>query len=76
VRYDDFGTTVFSFDPQTNELYAASARGLLTGSNGSIEGTIAVSAIIFTTKVNWGSGSCATGTAHASGHMATLGKYA
>jgi hypothetical protein len=42
VRYYDFGATVCGLDPKTNNLYAASARGLLTGSDGSITGTISV----------------------------------
>jgi hypothetical protein len=43
VRYYDFGATVCGLDPDTNDfLYAASARGLLTGSDGSITGTISV----------------------------------
>ena len=42
VRYYDFGASVCGLDPHTNDLYAASARGLLTGSDGSIAGTISV----------------------------------
>ncbi len=42
IRYYDFGATVCGLDPHTNDLYAASARGLLTGSDGSITGTISV----------------------------------
>lgn len=42
VRYYDFGASVCGLDPHTNDLYAASARGLLTGTDGSITGTISV----------------------------------
>jgi hypothetical protein len=42
VRYYDFGATVCGLNPKNNDLYAASARGLLTGSDGSITGTLHV----------------------------------
>jgi hypothetical protein len=42
VRYYDFGASVCSTDPHTSDLYAASANGLLTGSDGNIAGAIAV----------------------------------
>ena len=43
VRYYDFGATACGLDPETNDfLYAASARGVLTGSEGSLEGTLPV----------------------------------
>ena len=42
VRYYDFGATVCGLNPQTNDLYAASARGVLTGSDGSITGVLHV----------------------------------
>lgn len=43
VRYYDFGASVCGLDPQTGDpLYAASASGLLTGSDRKIAGAIAV----------------------------------
>ena len=45
VRYYDFGASVCGTDPQTNEFYAASARGFLSPLDGNIEGTIAVTCL-------------------------------
>ena len=42
VRYYDFGATVCGLDETGDFLYAASARGVLTGSDGSITGTLHV----------------------------------
>ena len=42
VRYHDSGATVCGSNPKTDELYAASASGILTGSDGTIAGEISV----------------------------------